>query len=145
MIYKSAIFSVGLSILLLCIFDDLTLNAEEIGNNPAIKSEAKNVNRSAHKSRPKQASNATSQTDQLPCPRANYKDDPVCFGENDPDQLPLPSSSSVATTAKKTKEVSVEPIGSLNNPVQSPVFLTLPNPNPLGTQFGGGAKVNVPF
>ena len=29
----------------------------------------------------------------LPCPRAKWKDDPVCFGENDPSALPLPSAA----------------------------------------------------
>ena len=112
------------------------------------KPASKSSDRNAKKSRADKSS-TQAQKEPLPCPRAAYKDDPVCFGEDDSDKLPLPSSGRQTTgyemSKKSGKEITVEPIGSLNNPTQHSVHLNLPNPNPLGTQFGGGAKVNVPF
>jgi len=69
--------------------------ADDPGAAPASGVAAK-PGRKAQK--PKQA--ATS--DVLPCPRATWKDDPVCFGAQDADALPTPSTHGreTATRAK---------------------------------------------
>ncbi|MGA9826386.1 MAG: hypothetical protein WBQ53_16350, partial [Methylocystis sp.] len=50
-------------------------------------------------------------TPAIPCPRAKWKDDPVCFGENDPSALHLPSDQS--TPAKegsiRAGEITISP------------------------------------
>jgi hypothetical protein len=42
------------------------------------------------------ASPAGAAGDALPCARAKYKNDPICFGENDPTGLPVPSGGARA-------------------------------------------------
>jgi len=82
----------------------------------------------------------------LPCPRAQWKDDPVCFGENDRDSLPVPDARGRQERAEHhSGDVSIEPKMGVNRPAQPPVYINNPNPNPLGTQFGAGVDMKLPF
>jgi hypothetical protein len=83
----------------------------------------------------------------LPCPRAKWKDDPVCFGANDPSALPLPSARS--TPAKegsiRAGDITLSPKAKVNQDSPQPVYGNNPNPNPSTSQFGGGLGVGIHF
>jgi hypothetical protein len=96
------------------------------------------------------ASRAATQTETaLPCARARWKDDPVCFGENDPAALPLPSAGSGGSkdgAAKRNNEdVTITPKAGVNNRAGEPIYGNNPNPRPSDTNFGGGVGVNFNF
>lgn len=81
------------------------------------------------------------------CARGKWKDDPVCFGENDPSALPTPSGVSGASHAG---DVSLTPKADLNTTPrtqQDPISFTgnNPDPKPSSNTFGGGIGVNFPF
>jgi hypothetical protein len=96
--------------------------------------------------RAKPAETAAKAPAPLPCPRAKWKDDPVCFGSNDPAALPLPSSGSGGgKTASHAEDASISPKASVNMEPQQPVFGNNPNPHPSGNDFGGGLGVNFHF
>jgi hypothetical protein len=86
-------------------------------------------------------------TPALPCPRAKWKDDPVCFGENDSSALPLPSARS--TPAKegsiRAGDVTISPKAKVNQDSPQPTYGNNPNPNPSSSQFGGGLGVGFHF
>ena len=86
-------------------------------------------------------------TTALPCPRAKWKDDPVCFGENDPSALPLPSAQS--TPAKegsiRAGDVTISPKAKVNQDSPQATYGNNPNPNPSTSQFGGGLGVGFHF
>ena len=86
-------------------------------------------------------------TPALPCPRAKWKDDPVCFGENDPSALPMPSARS--TPAKegsiRAGDVTISPKAKVNQNSSQPTYGNNPNPNPSTSQFGGGLGVGIHF
>ena len=86
-------------------------------------------------------------TPALPCPRAKWKDDPVCFGENDSAALPLPSARS--TPAKegsiRAGDITISPKAKVNQDSPQPVYGNNPNPNPSASQFGGGLGVGIHF
>jgi hypothetical protein len=85
----------------------------------------------------------------LPCPRATYKDDPVCFGEGDKDALPLPSGPATAQE-RPADGLRVKPTANLNSrpnafgPYQAGVIYQS-NGNAVTNNFGGGMKVEMPF
>jgi hypothetical protein len=85
----------------------------------------------------------------LPCPRAAYKDDPVCFGEGDKDALPLPSGPAAAQE-RPADGLRVKPTANLNSrpsgfgPYQAGVVYQS-NGNAVTNNFGGGMKVEMPF
>jgi hypothetical protein len=83
----------------------------------------------------------------LPCPRARWKDDPVCFGENDPSALPLPSAGSTPPKEGSTRagDITVSPKAKVNQQSPDPVYGNNPNPNPSTSQFGGGLGVGFHF
>ncbi len=64
----------------------------------------------------------------LPCPRAQWKDDPVCFGADDPAALPLPSARS--TPAKegsvRSGDVTISPKMKVNEESPEPVHINNP-------------------
>lgn len=86
-------------------------------------------------------------TSALPCPRAKWKDDPVCFGENDPAALPLPSAQSTPPKegSNRAGDISISPKAKVNQNSQDPIYGNNPNPNPSTSQFGGGLGVNFHF
>jgi hypothetical protein len=82
-----------------------------------------------------------------PCARGQWKDDPACFGENDPSALPTPNGASAAGHAG---DVSFTPKAGLNTAPraqQDPIPFTgnSPSPKPSNNDFGGGVGVNFPF
>jgi hypothetical protein len=83
----------------------------------------------------------------LPCPRAKWKDDPVCFGENDPSALPLPSAQS--TPAKegsiRAGDITISPKAKVNQESPQPVYGNNPDPRPSTSEFGGGLGVGIHF
>jgi hypothetical protein len=85
----------------------------------------------------------------LPCPRAAYKDDPVCFGEGDKDALPLPSGPAAAQE-RPADGLRVKPTANLNGrpsgfgPYQAGVVYQS-NGNAVTNNFGGGMKVEMSF
>ena len=85
----------------------------------------------------------------LPCPRAAYKGDPVCFGEGDKDALPLPSGSPVAQE-RPADGIKIKPTTSLNSrptgfgPYQGGVVYQS-NGNAVTNNYGGGVKMELPF
>ncbi len=85
----------------------------------------------------------------LPCPRATYKDDPVCFGEGDKDVLPLPSSTTVPHQSAPDG-LQVKPTANLNprqtgpGPYQAGVVYQS-NGNAVTSNYGGGVKMELPF
>jgi hypothetical protein len=83
----------------------------------------------------------------LPCPRAKWKDDPVCFGENDPSALPLPSARSTPPKegSARAGEITISPKAKVNQNSPDPVYGNSPNPNPSTSQFGGGLGVGFHF
>ena len=83
----------------------------------------------------------------LPCPRAKWKDDPVCFGENDPSALPLPSAQSTPAKEGSTRagDITLSPKARVNQDLPQPVYGNNPNPNPSTSQFGGGLGVDFHF
>ncbi len=85
----------------------------------------------------------------LPCVGARWKDDPICFGENDPSALPLPSAGSGGAKDGAPKhnngDVTLTPKVGVNNPTGEPVYGNNPNPRPSDTNFGGGLGVNFHF
>jgi hypothetical protein len=83
----------------------------------------------------------------LPCPRAKWKDDPVCFGENDPSALPLPSAQSTPPKegSARAGDITVSPKAKVNQESADPVYGNNPNPNPSSSQFGGGLGVGFHF
>ncbi len=83
----------------------------------------------------------------LPCPRAKWKDDPVCFGENDPSALPLPSARSTPPKegSARAGDITISPKAKVNQNSPDPVYGNSPNPNPSTSQFGGGLGVGFHF
>ncbi len=83
----------------------------------------------------------------LPCPRAKWKDDPVCFGENDPAALPLPSAGSTPPKEGSTRagDITISPKAKVNQDSSQPTYGNNPNPNPSASQFGGGLGVGIHF
>lgn len=81
----------------------------------------------------------------LPCARAQWKDDPVCFGENDPAALPLPSAQSGGGGAKRSEDVSISPKARVNQAAPEPVYLNNPSPKPSASEFGGGVGLDFHF
>ena len=84
------------------------------------------------------------------CPRASYKGDPVCFGEEDGKSLPTPSASAIWREKSDDVRLSDEMTVSGADPAQmkkTPVdqYLNNPNPNPRKQTVGGGAAVNYKF
>jgi hypothetical protein len=88
-------------------------------------------------------------TETLPCPRAAYKDDPVCFGEGDKDALPLPHGPAAAQE-RPDDGLRVKPTTSLNSrptgvgPYQAGVVYQS-NGNAVTNNYGGGVKMELPF
>jgi hypothetical protein len=84
-----------------------------------------------------------------PCPRAAYKDDPVCFGEGDKDALPLPHGPAAAQE-RPAEGLRVKPTANLNarptgfGPYQAGVVYQ-PNGNAVTNNYGGGVKMELPF
>ncbi len=86
-------------------------------------------------------------TTALPCPRAKWKDDPVCFGENDPAALPLPSAQSTPPKEGSTRsgDISISPKAKVNQESPQPIYGNNPDPHPSTSEFGGGLGVNFHF
>jgi hypothetical protein len=85
----------------------------------------------------------------LPCPRATYKDDPVCFGADDKDALPMPHGPAAAQE-RPADGLRVKPTTSLNarptgvGPYQGGVVYQS-NGNAVTNNYGGGVKMELPF
>ncbi|MGA8169625.1 MAG: hypothetical protein WB816_02125 [Methylocystis sp.] len=65
----------------------------------------------------------------LPCPRAKWKDDPVCFGEGDSSALPLPSAGSTPGKegAARSGDVTISPKMKINQDSPQPTYGNNPN------------------
>jgi len=81
----------------------------------------------------------------LPCPRAKYPGDPVCFGVNDPAALPLPSAGSGAAAPRRAEDPTITAHTKLNETNRDPILGNNPNPHPSGNDFGGGVGLGVHF
>ncbi len=83
----------------------------------------------------------------LPCPRAKWKDDPVCFGENDPSALPLPSARSTPAKEGSTRagDITISPKARVNQDSPQPTYGNNPDPHPSTSEFGGGLGVGIHF
>ena len=83
----------------------------------------------------------------LPCPRAKWKDDPVCFGEDDPSALPLPTARSTPPKEGSTRagDITISPKAKVNQDSPQPIYGNSPNPSPSTSQFGGGLGVGFHF
>ncbi len=83
----------------------------------------------------------------LPCARAKYKDDPVCFGADDPAALPLPTAQSGGgnVSARHSEDVSITPKARVNQATPEPVYLNNPSPKPSASDFGGGVGLDFHF
>jgi hypothetical protein len=86
-------------------------------------------------------------TTALPCARAKWKDDPVCFGENDPAALPLPSARSAPPKEGSTRagDITISPKAKVNQETPQPIYGNSPDPHPSSSEFGGGLGVNFHF
>lgn len=78
----------------------------------------------------------------LPCARAKWKDDPVCFGEGDSSALPVPSAralgSSEPSAQTRKGDIAVFPKSSLSQSSNEPRYGSGPNPIKRGRGVGGG-------
>lgn len=86
-----------------------------------------------------------------PCPRATWKDDPVCFGEGDRDALPVPSSASIqrertadGIEIKPTAKLNPRPTGPGGGAYQSEIIYQS-NGNSVTSNYGGGLSLHLPF
>lgn len=101
------------------------------------------------KHKPGAANASEKDAEALPCPRAAYKDDPVCFGADDKDSLPVPSGAPRAQE-RPADGLRVKPTANLNprptgvGPYQGGVVYQS-NGNAVTNNFGGGMKVELPF
>lgn len=86
-------------------------------------------------------------TTALPCPRAKWKDDPVCFGENDAAALPLPSARSTPPKegAARSGDITISPKMKVNQESPEPIYGNNPDPHPSTSEFGGGLGVGFHF
>jgi hypothetical protein len=86
-------------------------------------------------------------TPALPCPRGKWKDDPVCFGENDPSAPPSPSarSTSVKEGATRAGDITLSPKAKVNQDSPQPIYGNNPDPRPSASEFGGGLNVGIHF
>lgn len=84
--------------------------------------------------------------DALPCPRAKYQGDPVCFGVNDPAALPLPTAGSGVAAAHRAEDPTITAKTLLNQEAYpDPTHGNNPTPNPSNNDFGGMVGVGVHF
>jgi hypothetical protein len=84
----------------------------------------------------------------LPCARAGWKDDPVCFGENDPDALPVPSAQSgaaVKSDPKHAQDMSITPKATAVGSDRPNLGGADPLPHYNAKELSGGIGVGVPF
>lgn len=86
-----------------------------------------------------------------PCARGTWKDDPVCFGEGEPNALPTPSTNSVRSNSH-SNELSIKPTANLNSRTPSPgggmyhSGVTYQSNGNIGSSgYEGGMKVDLPF
>lgn len=86
-----------------------------------------------------------------PCPRGTWKDDPVCFGEDDKDGLPTPSANSAPSehrapeaTIKPTAAINPRPAGPGGSVYQSGIVYQS-NGNAVTSNYGGGVTLQLPF
>ncbi len=80
-----------------------------------------------------------------PCPRGAWKDDPVCFGENDPDILPTPKSASGKHMGANPGDVTITPQMSLNSRTAAPGVVYKHDGTALTSDVGSGVAVHLPF
>jgi len=83
-----------------------------------------------------------------PCARGRWKDDPVCFGADDPSALPTPSAR--GGDGARRGDLMLEPKGGVNldpRAAQDPVSFTgnSPTPKPSNNDFGAGFGLKLPF
>jgi hypothetical protein len=86
-----------------------------------------------------------------PCPAGQWKDDPVCFGANDKDALPLPSSASTprerpapGLEIRPTARLNPRPTGPGGAAYQSEIIYQ-PSGAAVTSTYGGGVSVQLPF
>jgi hypothetical protein len=94
------------------------------------------------------AQKAKTKTSSLPCPRAQWKNDPVCFGENDPEALPMPSAQSgaaVKSGPRRARDLSITPKAGLASSDRQPIYGVDPPPRYNARELSGGIGVGVPF
>jgi hypothetical protein len=97
----------------------------------------------------KQARAAAPANEALPCPRATYRNDPVCFGDDDAGNLPTPSHKAERQAAspgfRVNDEVSIRPSTDVKSSDKTPVRFNNANPNPHSQDVSGGAAVHYKF
>jgi hypothetical protein len=84
----------------------------------------------------------------LPCARARWKNDPICFGDNDPYALPVPSAQSGAAVKagpRRAQDLSITPKAGLASSDRQPLYGVDPPPRYNAKEFSGGIGVGVPF
>ncbi len=96
--------------------------------------------------RPKRLAPSNARPDaDLPCPRAAWKEDPVCFGEGDPGGLPTPSGRSAERPQGGRNEAAIKPVVNLNNRLNGPGVIYKHDGNAVTSDFGGGVGLQLPF
>ena len=80
-----------------------------------------------------------------PCARGQWKDDPVCFGEDDQNVLPTPAAGSAERSGAAKNEVGVKPMVNINSRTSAPGVIYQSNGNTVTSDFGGGVSLHLPF
>ncbi len=109
-------------------------------------SQAKPAMASAH-SKPARAPHSarSAASADAPCPRGKWKDDPVCFGEDDPNALPTPSVTSAERSTGSKTDVTIKPSVNLNSRLTGPGVIYKDDGTTVTSDFGGGVGLHLPF
>ena len=122
--------------------------AQQLGAPAASAKPAKKIKKAKPKAVAAMPKAAATPSAAPPCARGQWKDDPVCFGENDPRALPTPNARSGAREAAHVGDITSAPKAGVNDrSPQDPIPFegNNPNPKPSGSDFGGGVGMKFPF
>ncbi len=112
--------------------------AEALQPRPAAAPAHRKPVRAPHSAKPAASADA-------PCPRGKWKDDPVCFGEDDPNALPTPSATSAERTVGSKTDVTIKPSVNLNSRLTGPGVIYKHDGTAVTSDFGGGVGLHLPF
>jgi hypothetical protein len=85
----------------------------------------------------------------LPCARARWKDDPVCFGENDPSALPVPSARALGigepSAETRRGDILLRPKSRIFQGSNNFGYGSATNTNMIGKGMNGGLEAVFRF